>query len=229
MFTGLIEALGRLDSVEDRGPLRVFRIRTPAGFLGDVAPGDSVAVDGACLTAVHVDADLLTVEAIPQTLERTVAGRYRKDTVVNLEKAMILGSRLGGHLVQGHVDGVGNLIRVLEDGDAWRLHFRLPPEVHRGTILHGSITLNGVSLTVNALEHPDPEHPDHEDPDHEDPDHADPDHADPHHLEVGIIPHTWTHTNLSLLAPGDPVNVEGDLIGKYVARWMSGANPPPAV
>jgi riboflavin synthase len=143
-----------------------------------------------------------------------VAGHYRKDTVVNLEKAMILGSRLGGHLVQGHVDGVGNLIRVLDDGDSWRLHFRLPPEVHRGTILHGSITLNGVSLTVNALEHPDHEHPDHD---------------DPHHLEVGIIPHTWTHTNLSLLAPGDPVNVEGDLIGKYVARWMSGANPPPAV
>jgi len=208
MFTGLIEALGRLDSVEDRGPLRVFRIHTPAGFLDDVAPGDSVAVDGACLTAVHVDADLLTVEAIPQTLERTVAGRYRKDTVVNLEKAMVLGSRIGGHLVQGHVDGVASLTRVLEDGEAWRLHFRLPPEVHRGTILHGSITLNGVSLTVNALE--------------------DPNHGDPNHLEVGIIPHTWTHTNLSLLAPGDPVNVEGDLIGKYVARWMSGANPPPA-
>jgi riboflavin synthase len=207
MFTGLIEALGRLESVEDRPPLRVFRIRTPAGFLDDVAPGDSVAVDGACLTAVEVEPERLTVEAIPQTLERTVAGRYRTGTVVNLEKALVLGTRLGGHLVQGHVDGMASLMRILEEGEAWRLHFRLPAEVHRATILHGSITLNGVSLTVNAL--------------------GDPDDREPNHLEVGIIPHTWTHTNLSLLAPGDPVNVEGDLIGKYVARWMSGRDAPP--
>jgi len=116
---------------------------------------------------------------------------------VNLERAMRMGARLDGHLVQGHVDGVGQLESVVVEGDFHRLRFRIPSEVHRGTLLHGSITLNGVSLTVNALE---PEH----------------------RIEVGIIPHTWTHTNLSHLAPGDPVNVEGDLIGKYVGRWMEG-------
>jgi len=201
MFTGIIEAQGHIGSAEDREHLRVFRIDTPEGFPGDVSVGDSVAVDGACLTAVQVGPAHFTVEAIRQTLDRTVAGEYEPGSVVNLEKAMVLGKRLDGHIVQGHVDGMGKLIRILDDGDAWRLHFSIPESVHRGTILHGSITLNGVSLTVNGLE-------------------------DPQHLEVGIIPHTWQHTNLSRLAPGDRVNVEGDLIGKYVARWMSGRDLP---
>jgi riboflavin synthase len=202
MFTGIIEAQGRIAAAEDREHLRVFRIDTPDGFTGDVSVGDSIAVDGACLTAVEVGSTHFTVEAIRQTLDRTVAGRYEPGSVVNLEKAMVLGNRMDGHVVQGHVDGMGELIRIIDDGDAWRLHVHIPESIHRGTILHGSITLNGVSLTVNGLENP-------------------------RHLEVGIIPHTWEHTNLSRLAPGDPVNVEGDLIGKYVARWMAGRDLPP--
>ncbi|CAN5701543.1 riboflavin synthase [soil metagenome] len=202
MFTGIIEAQGRIGAVEDRAHLRVFRIDTPEGFPDDVSIGGSIAVDGACLTAVQVGSDHFIVEAIRQTLDRTVAGRYEPGTVVNLEKAMTMGRRLDGHIVQGHVDGMGKITQILDDGDAWRLHFHIPDSIHRGTILHGSITLNGVSLTVNGLE-------------------------DPHHLEVGIIPHTWAHTNLSRLEPGEPVNVEGDLIGKYVARWMAGRDTPP--
>lgn len=193
MFTGIIEAVGQVVHIEDRDQVRVLRIAVSAPFLDGVAPGDSIAVDGACLTPVAIEAEAFTVEAIGTTLGRTVAGHYAVGSRVNLERAMILGRRLDGHLVQGHVDGVGELLRVDEDGDYWRLRFRIPQAVMQGTILHGSIALNGISLTVNAVD-------------------------DPEEIEVGIIPHTWTHTNLSSLRPGDPVNVEGDMIGKYVAR-----------
>ncbi len=206
MFTGIIEGMGRIRSATDGAGLRSFRIEAPEGFLEEVRVGDSIAVDGACLTAVTVETDHFTVDAIPQTLERTVAGLYAPGVVVNLERAMKLGHRMDGHLVQGHVDGMAELMECIADGDSFRLRLRLPAEVHRGTILHGSIALNGVSLTVNALEAPD-------------------------RIEVGIIPHTWSHTNLSRLAPGSRVNVEGDMIGKYVGRWMeAGAAPtaPPA-
>jgi riboflavin synthase len=192
--------MGRVHTVEDRDQLRVFRIEAPASFLEGVRPGDSIAVDGACLTPVRVEDGAFQVEAIGTTLGRTVVGGYESGSRVNLERAMQMGARLDGHLVQGHVDGVGQLLTVVAEGDFHRLRFQIPSEVHRGTLLHGSITLNGVSLTVNALEPED-------------------------RIEVGIIPHTWTHTNLSHLAPGDPVNVEGDLIGKYVGRWMERVAP----
>ncbi len=203
MFTGIIGGMGRIRSATDRELQRVFRIEAPEGFLTGVRVGDSIAVDGACLTAVGVEEDHFTAQVIRQTLERTVAGGYAPGTIVNLEKAMEAGARLDGHIVQGHVDGVGELMHLLQEGDGWRLRFRIPEPVHRGTILHGSVALNGVSLTVDLLEDPDL-------------------------LEVGIIPHTWSHTNLSHLVPGSPVNVEGDLIGKYVARWMEGRAAPPA-
>jgi riboflavin synthase len=202
MFTGIIQGMGRVRSVTDRELQRVYRVEAPEGFLTGVKVGDSIAVDGACLTAVRIEEDHFTVEVIRQTLERTVAGGYAPGTVVNLEKAMALGARLDGHMVQGHVDGIAELTHRTQEGDGWRLGFRLPESVHRSTILHGSIALNGVSLTVDLLEDPDL-------------------------LEVGIIPHTWSHTNLSHLAPGSPVNVEGDLVGKYVARWMEGRPAPP--
>ncbi|TVP76963.1 MAG: riboflavin synthase [Gemmatimonadales bacterium] len=195
MFTGIIETMGRISGVQDRDGIREFALQVPESFAAGIRPGDSVAVDGACLTPVRVDPGLLHVQVIGTTLGRTVAGRYKEGSSVNLERAMAMGGRLDGHLVQGHVDGTGELVSVTEDGEYWRLRFRVPPEVHRGTIPHGSIALNGISLTVNALLEPD-------------------------QVEVGIIPHTWTHTNLSELEPGDPVNVEGDLIGKYVGRWL---------
>jgi riboflavin synthase len=200
MFTGIVEGMGRVAEVRDGDRVRTLRIQAPTGFLEGTKVGDSIAVDGACLTAVEVGPEQFTVEMIRQTLDRTVAGGYEAGGRVNLERAMKLGARLDGHLVQGHVDGLGTLIEVEPDGDAHRLLFRIPEEVCRTTLLHGSITLNGVSLTVNALEDPD-------------------------RIQVGIIPHTWSHTNLSLMAPGDPVNVEGDLIGKYVARL---ARPGPS-
>jgi len=195
MFTGIIEATGRIAEALDLDTTRRFRIEALA-LSGALEPGDSVAVDGACLTAVAVDRAVFDVDVIGTTLERTIAGRYRAGARVNLERAMCLGARLDGHLVQGHVDGVGRLEATRADGESWLMDFRIPAEVAQTTILHGSIALNGVSLTVSGMPGPDL-------------------------VRIGIIPFTWEHTNFGTLAPGDGVNVEGDLIGKYVGRILA--------
>jgi len=196
MFTGIIEAMGTLYSRTPGSEVHRVHIEVPEGFLDGVRVGDSIAVDGACLTAISVAPRGFDVEIIGTTLSRTVAGRYAPGHQVNLERALAFGARLDGHLVQGHVDGVGHLHEVQKDGDFWKMTFRIPEEIHKSTILNGSITLNGVSLTVHGLEAPDL-------------------------VGIGIIPHTWSHTNLSALRPGDPVNVEGDLLGKYVRRLLN--------
>lgn len=195
MFTGIVEAVGRVVEVEDGEELRRLRVTTPKEFLEGVESGDSIAVDGACLTPVGVDEASFQVELVASTLSRTIAGDYAEGSRVNLERALKLGDRLDGHLVQGHIDGVAEVIQIGREGDTRYLDVRLPSEVHAATILHGSITLNGVSLTVNRLEADDC-------------------------IQVALIPHTWSHTNLSDLKIGDPVNVEGDLIGKYVGRLL---------
>jgi riboflavin synthase len=196
MFTGIIEVTGSVARVQELdGALRI-RIEAPPALLGGLEPGDSVAVDGACLTPVVVDQAGFEVDVVLSTLSRTVAAAYEPGRPVNLERALALGGRLDGHLVQGHVDGLGRLESVEEAGGTRFLTFRVPPDVYELTILHGSIALNGVSLTVNEMEDPD-------------------------RVQVAIIPHTWTHTNFSALAVGDRVNVEGDLLGKYVGRILA--------
>jgi riboflavin synthase len=195
MFTGIIETVGTVSSVRERAGAREFVVRAPE-FSSEVKPGDSISIDGACQTAVRNDAVSFAIETIGTTLSRTVAGNYRVGSRVNLERSMVLGGRLDGHLVQGHVDAVGRLLSVRQEGDYWLMDFQVPDLVAEVTILHGSITINGVSLTVNALP------------------------ADGQ-CQVGIIPFTWTHTNLGSLKPGDLVNLEGDLVGKYVAKLLS--------
>ncbi len=196
MFTGIVTALGTVEAIVEGDGVRRIRIATPPGYLDGVEIGDSIAVDGACLTAVLLDDDAFEVDVITSTSSRTLAGHYGVGARVNLEKAMILGSRLDGHLVQGHVDGVGTLHAIAEEGDTLFLTFAVPAEVWQSTLLHGSITLNGVSLTVNGLDAPD-------------------------RVEVALIPHTRDHTNLGRLEVGDAVNVEGDLVGKYVGRILA--------
>ena len=195
MFTGLVEAMGTVTAALELEGGRRLSFGAPQ-VAGQLAPGDSLAVDGACLTVVAADARTFSVEAIGPTLARTLAGRYREGAAVNLERALRVGDRLGGHLVQGHVDGLAELLSVAQAGEYRLLDFRLPADVDRVTVLHGSVTLNGVSLTVNAL-------------------------PGPGRCQVAVIPHTWERTNLALLAPGDPVNVEGDLIGKHVCRILA--------
>lgn len=195
MFTGIIEATGHVVEAVDRDTTRRFTIRVDA-FAGALRPGESVAVDGACLTTVATGDGTFSMDVIGTTLERTIAGTYRVGTRVNLERAMSMGERLDGHLVQGHVDGVGRLQRVVRDGEYWLMDFRIPPDIWAATILHGSIALNGVSLTVSDMPESDV-------------------------VRIGIIPFTWEHTNLGGMEPGAPVNVEGDLIGKYVGRILA--------
>ena len=195
MFTGIVEAMGRVAEAGDADGVREIRVETPPGFLEGVQAGASIAVDGACLTPVDVDPEGFTVEAVGTTLSRTLVGGYCEGSVVNLERAMRLGDRLDGHLVQGHVDGIGHLLQIQDVGGFRILEVSIPLEVHELTLVHGSIALNGVSLTVNRLESDD-------------------------RVEVAVIPRTWEATNFRYLSLGDPINVEGDLIGKYVGRLL---------
>ena len=194
MFTGLVEEIGIIREARSLGNGRALRIEA-ATVLGDLAPGDSVAVDGVCLTATDLREDGFEVQVVATTLARTALGDYAEGRRVNLERAVALGDRLGGHLVQGHVDGIGTIRSVTPRGELVLIEFDLPDEVAPVTVLYGSIALNGVSLTVNDLPAPDL-------------------------CGVSIIPFTWSHTALADLGPGDRVNVEGDLIGKYVRRLL---------
>jgi riboflavin synthase len=195
MFSGIVEEVGTIRATREMDGARELEIEA-AVVLEDLQPGSSVSLDGACHTVVEVLAGGFTVNSVGTTLSRTVAADYTEGSSVNLERALAVGTRLDGHLIQGHVDAVGDLIGVEDQGEYRLLDFRIPSDVASGTILHGSITLNGVSLTVNQI-------------------------SDDHICQVAVIPYTWEHTNLSMLQSGARVNVEGDLIGKYVRRMLS--------
>lgn len=194
MFTGIVEEVGTIAAVRPAGAGVEFDVRARVVLEG-IALGDSIAMDGVCLTATALHAGGYTVQAVATTLGRTTLGELAPGRRVNLERAAALGARLGGHLVQGHVDGVGEVLSVAPRGELVLIDFTLPREVDEVTVLHGSITLNGVSLTVNALPAPGV-------------------------AQVSIIPFTREHTNLADLRPGARVNLEGDLIGKYVRRLL---------
>ncbi|HET7455772.1 MAG TPA: riboflavin synthase [Solirubrobacterales bacterium] len=193
MFTGLIEDLGTVETV-DRGN-EGARIRIKTSLASEISDGDSVAVNGCCLTATAVTADGFETEAMNQTLQVTALGAVGQGGRVNLELAMKAGDRLGGHIVQGHVDGVGTVVAIEDDGFARRIRVELPADLLRYVVDKGSITLDGVSLTVADL--------------------------GDSWAEVSLIPETLERTNLADLAPGDRLNVECDVLAKYVERLMS--------
>jgi len=193
MFTGLVQDIGTVESVEKGGEGAKLRIAT--GLAPEVAEGDSVAVNGVCLTATAVDAEGFETEAMNQTLEVTALGGLEQGSRVNLELAMKASDRLGGHIVQGHADGVGEVIAIEEDGFARRLRVGLAPELLRYVVAKGSIALNGVSLTVADL--------------------------DDSWAVVSLIPETLERTNLGEVAPGDELNVECDVVAKYVERLLA--------
>jgi len=192
MFTGLVMEIGKVESIESGVEGARLRIATSLG--SEIAPGDSVAVDGACLTATTADADGFESETMNQTLDVTSLGGLEAGDRVNLELAMKASDRLGGHIVQGHVDGVGEVIAIAEDGFARRLRVALEPELARYVVEKGSIALSGVSLTVAAI--------------------------GDDWAEVSLIPETLERTSLGDLAPGDRLNVECDIVAKYVERIM---------
>jgi riboflavin synthase len=193
MFSGIIADVGTISSAQDReGGLRLS-VETQDLGMGDVALGDSIAVNGVCLTVVKIDGKTFTVDVSRETLACTV-GLDKQGALVNLEKALRLSDRLGGHLVSGHVDGVGEVVAFNDIGESWRLIVRAPQPLAKYIAMKGSITINGVSLTVN--------------------------HVAGAEFEVNLIPHTLAVTTLNQLSAGAKVNLEIDLIARYVERML---------
>jgi len=198
MFSGIIADVGRITEATDRdGGLRLV-ISTGDLDLGDVLQGDSIAVNGICLTVIAQTADTFTVEVSRETLDCTV-GLDMPDEPVNLEKALRLADRLGGHLVSGHVDGVGEVVAFTDLGESWKLAVRAPQALGKFIATKGSIAINGVSLTVNRVLD---------------------DESGASEFSVNLIPHTLVQTNLKNLRAGTRVNLEVDLIARYVERMM---------
>ncbi len=192
MFTGLIEAVGRVSAVDELPGAR--RIAIDAPLAAELNLGDSISVNGVCLTVVTRSDAGFAADVSPETLRVTTLGEWRVGRRVNLERPMRADDRLGGHFVLGHVDAVTELTAVRADGDCYWLEFRVPQAIEACLIPKGSISIDGVSLTVAALTE--------------------------RMFAVQIVPHTWAQTALPDVAPGASVNVEGDVLGKYVARMM---------
>ena len=193
MFTGLIDDVGVVERVERTEAGRELRV---ASRYTGLALGESIAVNGACLTVREHGDGWFTVAAIVTTLDRTTIGSWEAGRRVNLERALRLGDRLGGHIVQGHVDAVGVVEASRRRDDALLVELRLPDELEPLMVPHGSVAVDGVSLTVNAL-------------------------PAPGILQLSLIEYTWTHTTLGALHPGDGVHVEADMIGKYVRQLVA--------
>ncbi|WP_334134556.1 riboflavin synthase [Tepidimonas sp.] len=208
MFTGIITRIGHIRQLQPLGTGANHGLRLHVGvgtdYLQDVTLGDSIAINGACMTVTALDTaqGVFTVEVSAESLARTCG--LDRPGPVNLEKALRPLDRLGGHLVSGHVDGVGTVTRLDPVGESWLLAVRVPPALARYLVVKGSITVNGVSLTVNTVA----------------------DHADGCEFAVNLIPHTVAHTTLGTLVPGAPVNLEVDMIARYVERLLAlGVSP----
>ncbi|MEM8604568.1 MAG: riboflavin synthase [Cyanobacteria bacterium P01_H01_bin.121] len=211
MFTGLVQALGQPRFLNDYQVEILFchdtQMLRPNSHQGLAAPlavlaiGDSVAVDGICLTVETLLPKGFIAATSPETLQKTTLAHATNDRLVNLEGSLQVGSKLGGHFVTGHVDGCGHLLQSLETAQAWELSFAVPePNIQRYIVTKGSIAINGVSLTIATCA------------------------AQGDHFSVAVIPHTYNATNLQYLQPGDPVNLEADILGKYVERFLKGTS-----
>jgi riboflavin synthase len=195
MFTGLIEALGEVVYFTEQPTGAKLRIACAAVTV-DAKEGDSICVNGVCLTALEIQEGAFTADLAPETLARTNLSTLGVGSVVNLERSLLPTTRLGGHMLQGHVDGVGRIVELRELGEGnWWLGVEVPEELERYLVFKGSIAIDGISLTVASVEG--------------------------RLVGVTIIPHTWTHTNLGRHQVGDAVNLETDVIAKYVEKMLS--------
>lgn len=194
MFTGLIEEVGRVISVQRRSQSAILTIRGPK-VASDAAIGDSIAVNGTCLSVTTLRGDVFTVDVSAETLRRTTLDRISSGQLVNLERALRLGDRFGGHIVQGHVDGVGTVRSMVPEGNSYRLTIDAPPEVMRYVIEKGSIAVDGISLTVAGM--------------------------DSTGFWIAVIPQTIKDTTLAHVRTGTRVNLEVDMLAKYVERMLA--------
>jgi riboflavin synthase len=197
MFTGIVETVGRIDSAEVRDSGLRIEIEARGAFRR-ARVGDSIAVNGICLTAVKIRANRFSADLSAETLDATTAGKWKVGTAVNLEKSLTPATPLGGHLVSGHVDGVGKLVKSHDMDGARSMRFQVPKALARYIARKGSICVDGVSLTVNAVAG--------------------------NRFDLMIIPHTLSHTTLGDLRPGDAVNLEVDLIARYLERLLAQRN-----
>ncbi len=194
MFTGIIEEVGEIAELSESGGFRKIRV-SARSVLDDMKPGSSIAVNGVCLTATTITTDSFAADLSHETLDRTSLGRLRKGSIVNLERPMRADARFGGHIVQGHVDGVGKIRCFDRQGDVWDLEVEYSAADARYIVEKGSIAVDGISLTVAAL-------------------------PGPNVFSVAIIPHTFDNTNLRTARAGDPVNLEFDVLAKYVENLI---------
>lgn len=194
MFTGIIEELGSIRGIEERGENARLVIDAKIVTAG-TNHGDSIAVNGVCLTALDIHDDSFAADVSRETLQRSTLGSLKPGAPVNLERAVTPQTRLGGHMVQGHVDARGQFVSVESHGESWTLRIAYPPEIARYLVFKGSVAVEGISLTIANLSE--------------------------NYFEIAIIPKTWEVTNLSHLKPGDSVNLEVDVIGKYVERLLA--------
>jgi riboflavin synthase len=192
MFTGLVEAVGEV--AEFKPTTSGVRLRLLTGLSNQLASGDSLAVNGVCLTVVSVDGGSVQTDVSPETLRVTTLGALKRGAAVNLERPMRAEARFGGHFVQGHVDATGTIEDLRQDGECWWMTVAFPPSLAAQIVRKGSIALDGISLTVAGV--------------------------DDRRFDVQIIPYTWEHTNLKSARLHDAVNIECDLLGKYVLRAM---------
>jgi len=197
MFTGIVEEVGKITRIEQRGENRRITV-TAKNTPKELGTGQSVSVSGVCLTALDIQPNSFCADLAPETWARTSLSRIHEGALVNLELPMKADGRFGGHIVQGHVDGVGKLIEFerIADSENWWLHIEIPSDVEKYTVFKGSISIEGISLTVAKLEK--------------------------NRCTIAIIPHTVELTNLGSLKPGDPVNLEADVIAKYVEKMIKG-------
>lgn len=195
MFTGIIEAVGKVTGIERA--VESVRLSVASGRIAeDVALGDSVSINGVCLTVVAVSAPHITFDAVYETMRKTTLGNLHVGDGVNMERALPVGGRLGGHVVQGHVDGAGRIASIRPVGNSWFVYVDASPELMRYIVTKGSIAVDGISLTVAESED--------------------------RTFALSIIPHTWEHTTLKDRRAGDPVNIECDILGKYVEKMLGG-------
>jgi len=199
MFTGIIQGVGQISEIHLQNGDRRLHIAAEGQFMSGVQPGDSVAVNGVCLTVVRLDDAVFTADVSSETLACTTLGTFRPGLRVNLEKSLTLGTPLGGHLVSGHVDGVGEIVTRTPDARSMRFRIRLPSSLSRYVAAKGSICLDGASLTVNSVAGDE--------------------------FDINLVPHTLEVTTLSGWQPGSRINVEVDLVARYLERLMTSMQP----
>ncbi len=201
MFTGIIEAVGSIESITPRSGDVELVINTADLDMSDVALGDSIAVSGVCLTAVHYTDHSFQADVSNETLSKSTLSQAKVGTTVNLEKALRLGDRLGGHLVSGHVDGIGEVTNRTQDSRSWRFEIEPPKTLLKYIAAKGSITIDGISLTVNKVVN--------------------------NRFDVNIVPHTLQCTTMQSLLVGDPVNLEIDVLARYLEQLMKHSDDMP--